>query len=127
MTMREMERRLDEVRRTVWETACSLMTENPHWKRRLNEAPIAVRPFVRALFVTSVLAWLEPREEDWRTITSDMSADDWRHLARTCGNPMARAQYLQCAEKVRAEGRPIAMRGGEILNPFVNLPEGGAA
>jgi len=127
MTMREMEGRLDEVRRTVWEMSCSLMTENPHWKRRLDEAPIAVRPFVRALFVTSVLAWLEPREEDWRTITSDMGADDWRHFERVCGNQMARAQYRQCAEKVRTDGRPIAMRGCEILNPFVDLPEGGAA
>lgn len=126
MTRREMEGRLDEVRRTFGEMACSLMTENPHWKKRLDEAPTAARGFVRALFVTSVLAWLEPREEDWRTITSDMSADDWRHLARTCGNPMASAQYRQCAEKVCAGGRPIAMRGGEILNPFVDLPEGGA-
>jgi len=127
MTREEMEKRLGEVRRTFGETACAFMTANPRWAKELDEAPSAAKRFVRALFVRCLLEWIGTTDDEWRQITSDMDDDNWRYLAQACGNRTASAHYLQYAERIRTTHRPVVVRGCEILNPFADLPEGGAA
>lgn len=125
MTREEMERRLEEVKSAFAETACAFMSANPRWARELDEAPPAAKRFVRMLFVQSMLTHLETTDDEWCRITSAMDVADWRYLAQACGNRTAGAHYLQYAERVRATHRPALVRGGEILNPFADLPEGG--
>jgi len=127
MTKAEMERRFEEVKRAFGETACAFMTSNPHWARELDVAPAGAKRFVRVLFAESLLAQLETTDEEWCEITSAMGTADWAYLAEASGNPMARAHYRRCAERALATHRPVAARGGEVLNPFFDLTEGGEA
>jgi len=127
MTKYGMERRLEEIKGAFGETACAFMTSNPHWARELDEASAGAKRFVQALFAESVLAQLETTDDEWREITSAMCAADWEYMAETSCNHMARAHYRRFAERILETHRPVAVRGGETLNPFFGLTEGGAA
>ncbi len=121
MTKAEMNERIDAARQLFQDEAREVFCGNPHWAGQYADAPEGAKAYLTALFACTLREWIEASEDDWRQVTSSMTADDWRYLARASGNQMAKAFYLKAANAVQ-EGGSVALKGApEILNPYVDL------
>jgi len=119
----DMFRLLEEARNAVDQLALDVFGVNPHWKQFLADAPEGARPFVSALFATSLLAWLKPGEGEMREVTAAMGAEDWGYLRENSRNQMEKAHYRKAEEMARETGKPIFAMPCELLNPFADLPQ----